>query len=224
MKRRLTLVMIAMIAICLGASSSLAQVGDEKDPDLRFELLSLVKDDQDIRGKFNGFRKERGLFGIDNKTLNEKLNNDPELKKEFLALANRMQELDDSRLLRMKEILTKYGWPGRSLVGTEAAAAAWLIVTHAVRDVTFQRLALEAMKKLPPCEVENSHLADLTDRVLVGEGKKQLYGTMLDVKEDGKFAPKPIEDEANVDKRRAALGLQPLAEMIRRSNKSILHK
>ncbi len=222
MKRRLTLVMVAML---FGASSSVAQeVGDEKEPELRAELMRLVKDDQDIRGKFNGFRKERGLFGIDNKTLNEKLNNDPELKKEFLALANRMQELDDSRLLRMKEIITKFGWPGRSLVGTEAAAAAWLIVTHAVRDVTFQRLALEAMKKLPPCEVENSHLADLTDRVLIGEGKKQLYGTMLDVKEDGKFAPKPVEDEANVDKRRAALGLQPLAEMIRRSNKSILHK
>jgi Family of unknown function (DUF6624) len=216
--------LLVVMVMCLGASSSLAQVGDEKDPELRFELLRLVRDDQDIRGKFNGFRKEHGLFGIDNKTANEKLNSDPELKREFLSLATRMQELDDSRLLRMKEIVTKYGWPGRSLVGTEAAAAAWLIVTHAVRDVAFQRLALEAMKKLPPCEVENSHLADLTDRVLIGEGKKQLYGTMLDVKEDGTFAPLPIEDEANVDKRRAALGLQLLAEMIRRSNKSILHK
>jgi hypothetical protein len=224
MKRRLTLAMIAMIAICLGASSLLAQVGDEKDPDLRFELLRLVKDDQKIRGEFNKFRREHGLFGIDNKSLNEKLDKDSALKKELNDLAIQMQQFDDGRLARLKEIIAKYGWPGRSLVGTEAAAAAWLIVTHAVRDVTFQRLALEAMKKLPPCEVENSHLADLTDRVLIGEGKKQLYGTMLDVKEDGKFAPKPIEDEANVDKRRAALGLQPLAEMIRRSNKSILHK
>lgn len=221
---KLTLVMIAMLAMCVGASSSLAQVGDEKDPDLRFELLRLVKDDQDIRGKFNAFRKERGLFGIDNKTMNEKMDNDAELKKGFLELASRMQELDNSRLLRIKEIITKFGWPGRSLVGTEAAAAAWLIVTHAVRDVTFQRLALEAMKKLPPCEVENSHLANLTDRVLIGEGKKQLYGTRLDVKEAGRFTPEPIEDEANVDKRRAALGLQPLAEYIRRSNKSILQK
>ena len=222
--RRLTLVMIAMIAICLAASSSVAQVGDEKDPDLRFELLRLVRDDQKIRGEFNKFRREHGLFGIDNKSLNEKLDKDSALKKELNDLVIQLQQFDDGRLARMKEIIAKYGWPGRSLVGTEAAAAAWLIVTHAVRDVTFQRLALEAMMKLPPCEVENSHLADLTDRVLTGEGKKQLYGTMLDVKEDGKFAPLPIEDEVNVDKRRAALGLQPLAEMIRRSNKSILHK
>ncbi len=130
----------------------------------------------------NYFRREHGLFGIDNKRLNEKLNNDPALKKEFLALALRMQELDDSRLIRMKEIVAKYGWPGRSLVGTEAATATYLIVSHAVRDVAFQKLALEAMKKLPQCEVEHTHLASLTDRVLINEGKKQLYGEMILVK------------------------------------------
>jgi hypothetical protein len=64
----------------------------------------------------------------------------------------------------------------------------------------------------------------LSDRVLNAEGKKQLYGTMIFVKPDGTFAPNPIEDEANVDKRRAELGLQPLAEYIRRSNKAILGK
>ncbi len=204
MRGRLTLVMIAML---FGASSSLAQeVGDEKEPTLRAELLRLVKEDQEIRGEFNKFRREHGLFGIDNKRLNEKLNNDPALKKEFLALALRMQELDDSRLIRMKEIVAKYGWPGRSLVGTEAATATYLIVSHAVRDVAFQKLALEAMKKLPQCEVEHTHLASLTDRVLINEGKKQLYGEMILVKPDGTFTPYPIEDEANVDKRRAELG------------------
>jgi hypothetical protein len=80
-------------------------------------------------------------------------------------------------------------------------------------------MALEQMKKLPPCEVENMHLASLTDRVLLAEGKKQLYGMMFDTK-DGTLVPKPIEDEANVDKRRAELGMQPLAEYLRRSMKS----
>lgn len=111
MRGRLMLVMIVMF---FGASSSLAQeVGDEKEPELRAELMRLVKDDQQISGKFNKYRREHGLWGIDNKTANEKLNSDPELKKEFLALANRMGESDDRRLLRMKEIIAKYGWPGR---------------------------------------------------------------------------------------------------------------
>jgi hypothetical protein len=219
---RLTLVMVAML---WGVSSSLAQeVGDEKEPELRAELMRLVKDDQKVRGDFNKFRREHGLFGIENKSINEKLNADPTLKKEFQDLALKMNQSDDARLLRMKEIVAKYGWPGRSLVGTDAATAAYLIVSHAVRDVPFQRLALEAMKKLPPCEVENTQLASLTDRVLLAESKKQLYGTMIFVKPDGTFAPNPIEDEANVDKRRAELGLQPLAEYIRRANKAILGK
>jgi hypothetical protein len=222
MKRRLTMVMIVMF-FC--ASSSLAQaVGEEKEPELRAELLRFVKQDQEIRGEFNKFRKERGLFGIDNKTANEKLDGDAALKKEFFALSNRMQESDKSRLLRMKEIIAKYGWPGRSLVGWEAAAAAYLIVAHAGSDVPFQKLSLEAMKKLPPCEVETRHLASLADRVLLSEGKKQIYGTMISVNANGTFTPDPIEDEASVDKRRAELGLQPLAEYLRRSNKVILGK
>ena len=121
----------------------------------------------------------------------------------------------------MKKILAKYGWPGRSLVGTDAARAAWLIVLHADSDAVFQRQGLELMKTLPACEVENKHIAYLTDRTLINEeliykdGKKQEYGTVL-INENGKLVPKPIWEEANVDKRREELGLQPLAEYIRR--------
>lgn len=54
----------------------------------------------------------------------------------------------------------------------------------------------------------------LLDRVLVAEGKRQVYGTQAKLK--GKeFVPDPIEDEANVDKRRAEVGLPPLSEYLR---------
>ena len=65
--------------------------------------------------------------------------------------------------------------------------------------------------KLPKEELSQSNLAYLTDRVLLAEGKKQLYGTQFTVV-DGKWKPRPLEDEANVDKRRAEVGLPPLAE------------
>jgi hypothetical protein len=84
-------------------------------------------------------------------------------------------------------------------------------------DVAFQKLSLDLMNKMPPCEVENTYLASLTDRVLLYEGKKQMYGMMLTRNEKREKVPQPIEDEANVDKRRAKLGLQPLAEYLRRS-------
>jgi hypothetical protein len=46
---------------------------------------------------------------------------------------------------------------------------------------------------------------------LVGDNKPQRYGTQLDVG----FKPMPIEDEKNVDKRRAAVGLSPLVEYLK---------
>ena len=60
-------------------------------------------------------------------------------------------------------------------------------------------------------DVAKGDFAYLTDRVLVADGKKQLYGTQFhDVK--GKMEPQPIEDEASVDKRRKEMGLSTLAE------------
>jgi hypothetical protein len=65
-------------------------------------------------------------------------------------------------------------------------------------------------------EAKLKWLAFLEDRVLVGEGKKQLYGTQLI---ERKGIPgihlEPIEDEANVDERRAKMGLGPLVEYLK---------
>jgi Family of unknown function (DUF6624) len=70
------------------------------------------------------------------------------------------------------------------------------------------------MTNLPKDEVSQSNLAYLTDRVLLAEGKEQRYGTQCTAI-DGKWKPRPLEDEANVDKRRADVGLPPLAEYLK---------
>lgn len=67
------------------------------------------------------------------------------------------------------------------------------------------------MTRLPGEEVSRRNVAYLTDRVLLAEGKKQVYGTQF-ILEKGKWKPRPLEDEANVDRRRAEVGLPPLAE------------
>lgn len=212
----LTAFLLALFSSIVATQSPIQEVGEEKEPELRAELVRMATEDQQSRGDFDRYRRSHGMMLMDNKTLNEKLNADPVFKKEFFEVSSRMTDGDKSRAARMKEIITKFGWPGRSLVGYEAAASAYLVTAHAAFDVPFQRMALEQMKKLPPCEVESMHLASLTDRVLLAEGKKQIYGMMFELK-DGTLVPKPIEDEANVDRRRAELGLQPLTEYLRRT-------
>ncbi len=66
-------------------------------------------------------------------------------------------------------------------------------------------------------EVRPSSLALLEDRVLVGQGKPQIYGSQLITDPTtGKNSIQPIADEMDVDKRRAAVGLEPLAEYAKR--------
>jgi hypothetical protein len=67
------------------------------------------------------------------------------------------------------------------------------------------------MSRAPRDQVNVGDLADLTDRVLLAEGKKQVYGTQFTLV-NGKCKPRPLKDEANVDKRRKEVGLEPLAD------------
>jgi hypothetical protein len=66
-------------------------------------------------------------------------------------------------------------------------------------------------------EARGQDLALLTDRVRLYEGKPQLYGTQVK-NVNGKFIFAPIEDEPNVDKRRALYGLPPLSEYLETLN------
>src|SRR5262249_61914415 len=102
--------------------------------------------------------------------------------------------------------------PGKGLGGPAGPNAAWLLVQHADRDLSFQKRCLGLLKTAAQKgEATGEQLAYLTDRVRVGEKKPQVYGTQLRWV-DGKLRPQPIEDEANVDKRRKAVGLSPLAD------------
>lgn len=74
--------------------------------------------------------------------------------------------------------------------------------------------SLEFRCRLPKGDVEARDIAYLTDRILVGTGKKQKYGTQANFK-DGKVVAAPIDDELHVDERREALGVEPLKEYLK---------
>lgn len=106
----------------------------------------------------------------------------------------------------LKRIVSQQGWPSDDKIGTQGELYAWLIVQHS-DDVQFQKQCLQLLKELPETEERKKHIAYLTDRILVKEGKKQIYGTQF--QED---KPSPILDEKNLDERRKAVGLNPFEE------------
>jgi hypothetical protein len=163
------------------------------DLGLRRELLQRIEQDQAIR-------QEMVKSGWDHP--------DPKV-------AERMAAIDADNTARMREIVKAHGggWPGPDLVGVDGTEAAFFLVQHAVPS--FQKEMLPLVEKAYRTgSLRGSEYALLKDRVLVAEGKPQIYGTQVNFK-DKEPIPNPIEDEAHLDKRRAEVGLPPFAEYLK---------
>ncbi len=120
--------------------------------------------------------------------------------------------VDVRNTARIRQIIAEIGWPTISKVGKQAAQMAWLLVQHAGHDRDFQRACLALMRAQPSGEVDARNIAYLEDRVRVGEGRPQLYGTQFHASDQGALEPFPIEDQDQVDARRAEVGLGTLAD------------
>src|SRR5437660_4879117 len=175
---------VAFLLVCFwfSASSSFAQLRDDgrvKLPAVRKELLERLERDQAIRNEMI----QKGVTNIDP------------------SVAGRMTEIDSANTARMKEIVNQYGWPGPELVGVDGSEAAFLLVQHA--EHAFQK------EMLPPVEaayrqkkLQGQDYALLLDRVLIGEGKPQVYGTQakrFDRWKGHEPVIDPVEDGANGD-------------------------
>ena len=154
----------------------------------------------------------------------------PDLRAELLDRADRDQaargmpepewetvaSVDAGNLVWLKEVVAEVGWPGRSAVGEDGAHAAWLLAQHADSDPAFQRKCLDLVTHAAACgEASSVELAYLTDRVLLAEGKAQEYGTQFTGRQ-GRWVPRRLRDPDNVDERRAAMGLDTLADNMAR--------
>lgn len=135
---------------------------------------------------------------------------------EMKELWKKQNELDSLNLIRIEEIIEKYGYPGKSLVGMQSNVA-FLVIQHS--DIETQEKYLPILKEAADKgELRWSSLALLIDRIRVNNGEKQIYGSQIRQSGDGKYVLFPIEDEPNVNKRRAKVGLGPLEEYVKHWN------
>lgn len=169
---------------------------------LRSELLKMQNDDQKYREEVVKIRQM-------SLTADER-------QKRISALMEKQERLDKRNIKRLVQIIDKYGWPGRSLVGSEASLTAFLIIQHA--DLEDQKKYFPMLKEaVRRGETNKDYAALLEDRILMREGKKQIYGSQLHSNQvTRQLELWPIEDEENVDARRASVGLEPLAEYVKR--------
>ena len=149
---------------------------------------------------------------------------EPELRRELLAMQEDDQRErtgeapaswhDEERTERLVEILDEYGWPGHDLVGEDGSTAAWVIAQHSDLDPEVQAQALELLRTaVEEGQASPGDLAYLEDRVAVGAGRPQVYGTQIGCV-DGTAEVSDLVDPERVDERRAEAGLGPLADYL----------
>lgn len=193
--------LFALTALCLVSAAALAQPSADGDSLLARQLSLRVEADQAARGLW---------------TLAFQRGEQPSQLDGLLGVA-----IDSLNTAWLKTVIAETGWPTVSRVGEQGVHDAMLLVQHADMDRAFQRDVLALMEAGPDRETLGMELAYLTDRVRVHQGAPQVYGTQLNVV-GGRPEPFAIEDPDGVDARRAAVGLEPLADYIESFRRDVL--
>ena len=183
--------LLTVIVGCGGERNARGGAGEGEqgpmDPQLRDELVEMARLDQELREDFGPDRMQDTAF------------------------MRRMLTSQQLHAARMGEVLDEHDWPGPALVGKDGAEAAWLLIQHG--DLPLQQRALRLLSASEDPGVPPSAIAMLTDRVLVGQGEPQRYGTQFSIV-DGRLQIDSLQNPDSVDAWRAEVGLGPLAEYI----------
>jgi hypothetical protein len=137
---------------------------------------------------------------------------DQKYRKESVLNWTIINYYDSINLIKVKKILDERGWLGADVVGEIGNQTLFLVIQHSDPETREQYLPMmrEAVKN---GNARASSLALLEDRVALGRGEKQIYGSQIGQGEDGYYVL-PLIDPDNVDKRRAEVGLGTIQEYI----------
>jgi hypothetical protein len=132
--------------------------------------------------------------------------------------AEEISEAETQALLRrnsdwLRGVLARIGWFDISRYGAEASQAAWLIVQHADHDPAWQERVLTGLApRVARGDMQRNYYAYLVDRVAVAAGRPQTYGTQGRCQGRGNLQLFEVMDRASLDRRRAEMGLETIAD------------
>jgi hypothetical protein len=125
---------------------------------------------------------------------------------------NQMMEIDSENQKKLLIILDKYGWIEQSKIGLKASEAFFYTIQHSDKDLMLKWFP--EFKRLAKINEANKvSCAMMEDRLLMWQGKKQIYGSQANVfRKDKQLAIWPIKDPKNVNKRRKEIGFELTVE------------
>lgn len=163
------------------------------DMDLMAEFAEIQRTDQEQRGYM---REVQEQYGWDSPQMD--------------SLWKIQNVADEANLKRIEEVIALHGYPGKSLVGPSNMGTAFLVIQHSNQEAQEKYLPL-LKQAADDGELRWSSVALLIDRVLLGKGEKQIYGSQIHTdKETGEYFFGPIAQPFQIDSIRQTVGLGPL--------------
>ena len=116
---------------------------------------------------------------------------------------------------KIRDILDTYGWPEASLIGGQGNRTICNVLQHADQETREYYLPMMKQAVLDK-KLEARYLVRAEDRLATDRGELQIYGGQMKYYPETKsFNVWPVYDPANIDKRRAEIGLEPIAEYLK---------
>jgi len=113
----------------------------------------------------------------------------------------------------LRSLVLEVGWIDVERFGYPTAVAAFLIVQHSL-DLPLMLGAIpEIEKSTGPLGLGGADYPLLVDRTRLLQGERQIYGTQVGHRADGKPFVLPIEDRQGLDRIRGILGMIPPTEL-----------
>jgi hypothetical protein len=137
--------------------------------------------------------------------------------KEVKQIWKTKDSLNQINIIQLLKMSPNGDFPKSSEIGREGNQTLFLIIQHS--NLEIQKKYLPAVEKLAnDNEIAKQAFALLKDRVCVGEGQDQIYGSQVKTDSAGIYTLVPIRDEIHVNERRKEMGMIPLEDYLKRYN------
>jgi len=112
---------------------------------------------------------------------------------------------------RAEEILDQYGYPDENLVGRKSSKNFYTLIMHATEFPDIKAKAIEKFRERLTTEQEQiDAYANMVDQAALEQKKPVVYGNLVQYKSNGQAFVQHLQDSAQVDTRRTAIGLDSL--------------
>ena len=133
----------------------------------------------------------------------------------LMPLLGQMRQADQQHQQTLQTIIDIHGFPTVAKTSQKAVDGAFFIIQHSSPDLMQQYLP-QVRQAANRGDLAKKYLAMLEDRLLVFQGKPQLYGTQPKPSINGSRSNLvwPIANFEQLDQRREAMGLPPFDEYL----------